>query len=90
MPNKTQQTENTDKATCQHLELKKQTTAGRWHLKLKRVVLPLVMMAMCGCAKKVIHAPVAAYHFAYCDHMNPDGKHCDRWATECGTLDCKQ
>ena len=41
-----------------------------------------------GCS--ALKAPVKAYHFMYCDQMNPDGLHCDRWATPCGTLDCHQ
>jgi hypothetical protein len=53
------------------------------------VVALLLALAilMSGCA--VVRLPVRAYHFAYCDSMNADGVHCDKWATPCGTLDCK-
>jgi hypothetical protein len=51
----------------------------------------LVVLMLTGCAaKRAAHAPSKLYHFAYCDQMNPDGKHCDLWATPCGKLQCKQ
>lgn len=52
---------------------------------------PLILalcLVLSGCAaKKVVTVP---YHWAYCDKMNADGVHCDRWATPCGTLHCKE
>ena len=46
------------------------------------IVLALAFFAG-GCAFK---GPVKAYHFLYCDQMNADKVHCDRWATPNGKL----
>ena len=62
-------------------------------------LLLVMLLALLGCAPRhaplslgdrIVHAPSRAYHWAYCDRMAPDGKHCQRWATACGTLDCRQ
>ena len=56
-----------------------------------RIALSLLTIVLfTGCvAKKIATAPVRLYHFAYCDKMADDGKHCARWATPCGALVCK-
>jgi uncharacterized protein YceK len=56
---------------------------------MKRVAISIIVIALLllsGCA--VVRAPKRAYQFMYCNQMNPDGKHCDVWATTCGKLDC--
>jgi hypothetical protein len=53
----------------------------------KLVLIVLMAVILTGCAvKRIVAAP---YHFAYCDQMNPDGVHCDWWATPCGKLHCR-
>ena len=57
---------------------------------MKSATLLLSLLLLSGCAaKKIVTAPQRLYHYAYCNKMNVDGKHCDDWATPCGTLDCK-
>ena len=53
----------------------------------KLAIAVILALALSGCT--VAKLPVRAYHFAYCDKMNQDGVHCDRWATPCGRLECK-
>jgi hypothetical protein len=54
--------------------------------RVMRIVVALLLTMLTGCA--VVRLPVRGYHFAYCDQMNRDGVHCDRWATPCGSLHC--
>ena len=60
--------------------------AGDEEAGVKTFVLGLLLLVCSGCAVK--RGVWKVYHFAYCNQMNPDGIHCDRWATPCGTLDC--
>ena len=46
-----------------------------------------MLVVLTGCA--VVRAPKKAYQFAYCNQLQPDGKHCAVWATPCGRLECK-
>lgn len=55
---------------------------------MTRLILALVLtLLLAGCA--VRRAPQKFYHVTYCDKMNADGIHCDRWATPCGRLKCQ-
>jgi hypothetical protein len=55
---------------------------------MKQHLLELIALIVVTTGCVVVHAPVRAYHFMYCDHMNADGVHCDFWATPCGRLEC--
>jgi hypothetical protein len=55
---------------------------------MKLLTLITILALTSGCV--VARAPVKAYHFAYCNQINPDGVHCERWATPCGRLECEQ
>ena len=58
---------------------------------MNRILMIVLVLLLTGCAaKRIAQAPQKLYHFAYCDKMNADGKHCDRWATPCGQLVCKE
>ena len=51
-----------------------------------RMIVVALLLLLSGCA--VARAPKRAYQFAYCNKMQPDGKHCAVWATPCGRLEC--